>query len=438
MVGAGLAGLRASARVRDAGADVELIEAGLRLGGRVRTVRAPFLDRQYVESGAEWVDADHPLMLDLLDCCGATLQGDGMDWTTVRRMLFRDGRIFRPDELRELEPSLDDDLARYEGVIEAIAAGISDPSRPDLHPGAADHDARSLADLAAEIGFGPVAELFARRNSQGEFAAEQSQVSLLFVAQQRAIGAVLGARTGHRSFRVEGGLDRAVAYLADQVSACTSLDEALLAVDWSHAGVSVRTTRRTITADHLVLACSLVALRCVVFTPALPGSLARAIAELGYGTVTKTALQYQRGMWPHGFVNTVQPSQRVYEPTVAQAGGHGVLMAYSGGSGGHALAAFDEAERIRRVAADQREMFGLEAAPTGGFSRAWSTLPRFGGSYAVYEPGQVTSFWRVLRQPCGPIHLAGEHVATWTGYMEGALETADRVADRILDEASGP
>ncbi len=87
---------------------------------------------------------------------------------------------------------------------------------------------------------------------------------------------------------------------------------------------------------------------------------------------------------------------------------------------------------MRLVAEDQRTMYQLSDAPLGGCSRAWSAEPRYGGSYAVYRPGQITAHWQVLREPCGPLHLAGEHVATCTGYLEGALESGETVATRLL------
>lgn len=73
----------------------------------------------------------------------------------------------------------------------------------------------------------------------------------------------------------------------------------------------------------------------------------------------------------------------------------------------------------------------ITAPSTGAFSRAWSAHPRYGGSYAVYRPGQVTAFWEVLRRPHGRVWLAGEHAATWTGYLEGAVESGESVAGRI-------
>jgi monoamine oxidase len=432
VVGAGLSGLNAARHLRAGGAEVEIVEAGPRLGGRARTVRTPFAGGQHVETGAEWVDTDHHRILELLDRYGLSLEGAGQHWSVVRRLLHRDGRLLSPDEIRVLEPELDRQLDRYDALVRDIAAGIVDPQHPDLHPEAEEIDGLSLADLADRAGLGEIATLFARRNSQGEWAAELGDVSALFVAQQRAHLDRLGGAVGVTSHRVVGGLDQLVAGLAGELDCPVSLGESLVAVDWDDRQVRITTSERVLQADHVVLACSLVPLRRVRFTPELPEALRRAVDELGYGTVTKTALQYPTRSWPDGFVNTELPSQRVYEPTVDQPGEQGVLMAYTGGSGGRFLAGFDEAERMRLVAEDQRAMYGLPDAPLGGCSRAWSAEPRYGGSYAVYRPGQVTAHWQVLREPCGPLHLAGEHVATCTGYLEGALESGETVATRLL------
>lgn len=444
VVGAGMAGLTCARLLQERGVDVTVLEGGTRVGGRARTVRSVFEGGQYVESGAEWIDTDHHRMRELLDRYGLSLQGAGQEWTTIRRMLFRDGRMFTAEEVRAFEPAIEAQLEQYDQVFERIADGIVDPAHPDLHPEASRHDARSLADVAGELDLGDLATLFARRNSEGEFAAEQHEVSALFVAQQRAQMRMHGVVGTVRAHRLEGGLDSLVARMvADLHDGTVRLGEMVRQVEWSDdaadgdaaedaaGGVTVHTDRGVHRGTHVVLACSLVPLRSVRFVPELPTPLALAVAELGYGTVTKTAVQFASRSWPAGYATTSLPSQRVYEPTADQPGDAGVLMAYSGGDGGRRLAAFDEAHRIARVSGDLREMFGVDSNPTGAFSRAWSNESRFGGSYAAYGPGQVTAHWQVLRRPCGPIRLAGEHVSTWTGYLEGAVESGERVATAI-------
>ncbi len=432
VVGAGLAGLNAATLLRDAGADVVLVEGGSRVGGRVRTVHAPFVDGQYSESGAEWVDDHHERMHSLMDRFGLRTLGTGEQWTSIRRWLHHGGRLMDPDTIRAVAPTIDDEFERFDRIVEAATSGVGDPSRPHLHPDAATLDRRSLADVAAEADLGELASLFKRRDSQGEFAAEPTQVSLLFVAQQRAYERDAGGDRIVSARRVEGGLRQVADHLAADLGDVLSFGETLTAVAQDSDRVTIHTDRRVLHADHVVLACSLVALRSVQFLEPMPALLQRAVRELGYGTVTKTSVQWSAREWPAGYATTERRAQRVYEPTAAQPGSAGILMAYCGGQGGHEWAALSETERVALAADEMRDMHHLGADALGGYSRAWSTEPRFGGSYAVYMPGQVTAFWEVLRQPWGRVHLAGEHVATCTGYMEGALESGETVAHRLV------
>lgn len=434
VVGAGMAGLTATRLLRAAGADVELIEGGRRAGGRVRSLTSPFVGGRVVETGAEWVDTDHHRMRALLDRFGIELAPRGQEWTAIRRYLFHGGQLLGAAELRDLERSVDDQLAALDDAFGTIAAGIADPARPDLHPDAARHDARSVADVVAELGLGPLAALFAQRNSQGEFAEEPAKVSSLFVAQQRAQMSAEGVDTVVRAHRVVGGLSGLVRGLVGELGEDTiSFGESVTEVTWKPGAVEVRTDRRTLAADHVVFACSTIPMRTIRFDPVLSDAFGQGVAELGYGTVTKTAVQFAEHAWPNGYATTELASQRIYETTEDQGDGPPVLMAYTGGDGGRRLAAHDEARRVATVVADIRTMYGVGADPVASTSRAWSNEARFGGAYAAYGPGQVTAFWHALREPCGPVHLAGEHVATWTGYLEGAVESGERIAARLLD-----
>jgi len=74
VVGAGLAGLAAAHELSQAGHDVVVLEARERPGGRVETLRAPFVDGQYADAGGMFVPSHHDLVLRYAERFGLTLQ----------------------------------------------------------------------------------------------------------------------------------------------------------------------------------------------------------------------------------------------------------------------------------------------------------------------------------------------------------------------------
>lgn len=445
VVGAGLAGLSATESLAASGVDVVLLEAGHRFGGRTRTVKDVYINGQYADSGAEWVDSIHWRMHDLMQRFGVKPLGQAMPWTTIRRWLYWDGKLFTAENIDTLSPGVFQAIEKYEALADSSASGVQDPSRPDLHPDAAQLDALSLADLITQSGLDPVAKLFARRESQGEFASEPENVSSLFVAQQRAFEQSEATKQGieHLSQRVAGGTAQIAIALGSQLQesphVTIKFGTRLVGVEQDDSGVVVEVEgaqgRETLSGNALILACSLVPLRRVDFRTAMPSDFHEAFHNLGYGPITKTAVQFEQRSWESGYGTTDSISQRLYDPSVDQTGSSGILMSYCGGDAGQRLAEYSEAERVEMIAADMRQIHGITSAQIGGFSRSWSAEKNYGGAYAVYQTGQITSYWNVLRQPWGRVHLAGEHVATCNGYMEGAVESGRDVAERIVRSA---
>jgi len=56
-------------------------------------------------------------------------------------------------------------------------------------------------------------------------------------------------------------------------------------------------------------------------------------------------------------------------------------------------------------------------------------------AYTWFKPGQMTAWLPHIARAEGRIHFAGEHASTQPGWMEGALESADRVVAEIGDES---
>jgi len=73
IIGAGLAGLAAAYELAGAGHDVTILEAQLRPGGRVLTLREPFSDGLYAEAGAARIPDNHDLTLHYVKHFGLSL-----------------------------------------------------------------------------------------------------------------------------------------------------------------------------------------------------------------------------------------------------------------------------------------------------------------------------------------------------------------------------
>ena len=79
------------------------------------------------------------------------------------------------------------------------------------------------------------------------------------------------------------------------------------------------------------------------------------------------------------------------------------------------------------------------APPVGACVRAEAQTRPGGRVFTVREPwlgpGQFTELMPHLATVEGRIHFAGEHTSPWHGWMQGALESGNRVA-RGVDSAA--
>ncbi len=80
-------------------------------------------------------------------------------------------------------------------------------------------------------------------------------------------------------------------------------------------------------------------------------------------------------------------------------------------------------------------LFGQRAAaPDEYLERDWSAEEFTRGCYGAHlPPGAWTAFGPALRRPAGRVHWAGTETATtWSGYMDGAIQSGERAAAEVL------
>ena len=424
-MGAGLAGLTAAHDLERAGAEVTVLEARDRIGGRVYTLRDGFAEGQHVEMGADLIEEDQTDLLNLieefeLEKVRILRAGWGFYGTTRSgRGTVRAPRVFE-EACRLLEP----EIAAYKTADSrsdsAVAAWLGRQS-------VADWLERVKADTELAAGI---------RGLRGFFLADPEDLSLLPLVEQFASGEAPGEA---RMYRLRDGNDTLPDALARALRGRILLEAPVSAVSQSGRGVRVivqgRRARRQLTASFVVLAMPAVTLRRIGFTPRLPVEQKRAIAALRYGRATRVVLQFASRFWKRpgrpAAYGSDQPTGAVWDGNEQQSRGPGILTLLAGGR-----ASID----IRRIIdaggwpALLRALSWL--GPVSPLITArrltWEDERWSGGGYAVFDPSFDPADRAWLSRPFGRAVFAGEHTSLrWQGYMNGAVESGHRAAIEV-------
>lgn len=86
-------------------------------------------------------------------------------------------------------------------------------------------------------------------------------------------------------------------------------------------------------------------------------------------------------------------------------------------------AVLTEIERLRPSSKGKLEVAAMHSWALDEFSA---------GDWAIYRPGQVSAFATTMAAPHGRLYFCGEHTATGSRGMEGAMESAERVSLEVL------
>ena len=389
VVGAGFAGLAAASDLVSGGAEVSVLEARDRVGGRVWSV--PF-GGSVVERGAEFILPHDSTVMAVAERLGLAL---------VRKGTLYGNR----------EPRLGDRVIPAAQVLDAVERLASGPR------------AGTLADVLrrSELEAGVAEAIRARFEVSCAYGADDLDGAVL------TEGA--GAFGDFDSFTVAGGNDRIARELAGRLPDAVRLSSPVSSVSWREGAVSVLAGGEEVVADAAVIAVPASVLGSISFDPPLPpektavryGQAAKLFVGLRNPAPLSQVLSIDARFWCWTQLG------RDGEPLPfvgAFAGSPGALEALSVASGaGRWL------EAVVRLRPD------LELDLDRVLLSTWADDPWVRGAYSAASaavPLDVES----LRRPVGPLVFAGEHTAgEWHGLMEGALRSGARAAGEVLHTA---
>lgn len=442
IIGAGLAGLAAARDLHRAGWPTTVLEARLRVGGRAYTFRDGFADGQYAEAGGEFIEDIHQRMLALVQEFGLGLdpvRGMG-EWT---RRLALAGKHGEADNVALWGLDLAVEIERVWQALAVLGTAVPDPTRPLTAPHAAELDRQSAGDWLNSLDVHPFAKTVITARLRSEYLAEPEQLSLLELARWGALYYSQPDDEGE-SFRVRDGVDQIPQRMAAQLPD-VRLGAVVTAVQQSAAGASVTFRQNgqthTLPTAYVVLAVPPGPARHITFSPPLPTALQTALNDLSCGPVTKVMIQYRRRFWEdvnwRGSLLTDRPITCTWQPTITQPGESGILTVYTGAKAGADFSAMGERERIETAVTQLDQLFpGSAALVSHTRTMAWLNEPFSLGGYTLFQPGDVMAHWQTLREPAGRVYVAGEHTAVHQGYMEGAVESGQRVAQQIQERGA--
>ncbi len=416
IIGAGFAGLSAAYKLKNAGWNVTVLEARDRIGGRVFSYRMPQNQNLICELGAEWVGESHERIQALCADFKIPLQKHQFD-----DYLLQNGKVSRPG-----------------------AWGFSETAKQAFEKAKANYEKltalqeRNLDKLdwwtyLEKIGFSESDLILRDLMDSTDFGESIRHVSAYGAMAEYAES----SPKNEMDYKMTGGNSRLAEEFTKRVGA-ENIKTGTLVTEINQAKngiVTVKTETDSYRADAVICTAPTQSLLKIKFNPPLPTVQREAAEKLIYARICKNSVLYEKRFWKEENFSLVSDvtSHFYFHSTQNQAGKEGILTAYAIGEKADVLASQSDERRMKLITRDLIDFD--EDAPKlakGIASYAWQRDKYTDGAYALYRPGQWFGIRPILQRPHGKVLFAGEHLADWQGFMEGAVETGEAAAESLI------
>jgi monoamine oxidase len=442
VLGAGIAGLGAAYNLMKRGYDVTVLEAQDRPGGRVQTARDGFQNGGHAELGAVRITDVNEYTLKYVREFGLELT----PYDAGTRAFHMRGRRFlappagEPWPLPGLtggeQPDPSAKFPQYLGSGMARLGDLSDPGWPGSVPSARELDRTTIDGYLRAKG--------ASRAWRDWFYAQNARIARVNAAAGFAVESL---QEFSKVWSITGGNDRLPYAFAGALAGRVKYRSEVVRIAQDRGGVTVgfvdRTGRRhELRADRCVCALPFAPLRRVRFDAGFSHAKRAAIERLDYMPAARCYFQTRSRFWQHDplgglggldLVATDTMAGRVWNTSSQQPDPTaGMLHAYM-----FDTEALDFASHGTRRVAAMRRLFralvpGIDRQVIGVAHKAWQEDKWAGGGWGWTPPGALHWMLPAIRRPEGRVHFAGEHTSLWIAWINGALESAERVVEEIL------
>jgi len=416
IIGAGFAGLTAAYLLKKQGIQVKVVEARNRIGGRVFSFKPEGSVNQVIELGAEWVGNSHTSLIAMCKEFGLELFNNQFD----THLTFEGN--YSPAGNWGLSKELEDFWMKKTAVWDTYTESAKqkldkmDWWRWLSNQGFSERDLL-LRELMDSTDFG---ESIRHTSGYAAFAeyAESSEKNEM-------------------DLKIRGGNGMLAEKLADAIGRENILlSHKVTDVVQDKKRVSVKCEgAKAFIADKLICTVPTYSLMKINWDPVLPAKQVDAINSLQYARIAKFPFVFKERFWKQENFDMITdtPAHYFYHATKDQPGNTGVLISYVVGDKVDAMASMTKKQRQAIILEALKPAFGdVEKYMVDNLMYYWGTDPYSKGAYAFYGKGQWFGTMPTLRESFQHVHFAGEHLADWQGFMEGAINTGEDAVAEIL------
>lgn len=448
VVGAGIAGLVAAYELLRAGHDPILLEAQHRLGGRIFTMREPFMPGLYAEAGAMRIPRSHDLTLAYVEMFGLPVLPFTMN--NPQAWYYLHGRRYRSADCEADPACMGFDVSAHERgksaaqlwleALEPFAARVREGGEAAWQEIVNEYDQYCTREF-----------LEARAWSEGAiemFGLLLNQEALMNASFLELLREELGNYYSDMVY-IDGGMDRLpyafLPHLRDRIR----FGARMVAVEQSPESVTIHyrtgAGRAQVTGDYAIVTVPFTVMRHVEVLQPFTRAKQRAIRQLHYDASAKIFLQCRRRFWEQddgikgGGTVTDLAVRNVYYPDHGQETGRGVLLAsYTWSEDAQRWGSLSPAERIAQAVENVAVIHPqIITEFEVGASKMWHDDEFAGGAFALFEPSQQTLLHKHIIAPEGRIHFGGEHTSLAHAWIQGAIESGLRTAHEICRVSAG-
>ena len=439
VIGAGIAGLATARALSRAGLTALVLEARDRVGGRTLSETH---GGQIVDLGGQWMGDKHERLRRLASELGVE---SFPQYATGKKVLDRgDGKLRTfSGFLPKIGLFALVDLGLALGKLERLAKKVplDDPTKM---PDAFALDAQSLATYLEQNVRTRRARDMIGIATQMVFAAEPRELSLLYflyyARSGEGIQRLCEIQGGAQERRFTMGAQALSQRLAEQlVPGQLRLSHPTHAVQQDDSGVTVHTAQGTFRARRAILALPPAMLGKIEIAPDLSTARTLLHTQMPMGSVIKCIVSYDRPFWRDaGYSGEALSTNGLVRATFddcSATGDHAALVAFVVGDRAKELTTVPQEERRKLILAELGRLHGAKAhRPLAYTDKDWTADEWSSGCYVgLMPPSLLSQTASALRTPHGRVHFAGTETAMHhVGYLEGALESAERVVSEML------